>query len=132
MPETRLRGGFTLIELMVVIVILGGLIAIVGPNVVGSVDTADRRRAEAQMANFAHAVTQYYVEYRRLPASLDQLAEPDPKTGEPLLERIPKDPWHNDYGLRRLDGRRFEITCAGRDGVEGTDDDLVWPAVAEE
>src|SRR5438552_12835430 len=67
-PEAS-RRGFTLIELMVVIVILGMLVALVGPNVYHALVTGTKGTAEAQMSNIAGAIDQYMLEKRALPQS---------------------------------------------------------------
>ncbi len=123
--------GFTLVELMVVIVILGGLIAIVGPNVFKAISESDRGRAETQMAMFGNAIQMYYLRHRKLPSSLDELAEEDPKTGEAWLESIPNDPWGNAYELKSLGGKKYKLMSYGEDGQEGTDDDVKWPREEE-
>ena len=129
-PRRGLRG-FTLVELMVVIVILGGLIAIVGPNVFSALREAERSRAEAQMDIITQQVKQYYLRHRKLPTSLDQLTEEDPRTGEPLMEQIPDDPWGNPYEFKLLGNKKFQIVSAGEDGQEGTEDDVLWPKSEE-
>ena len=126
-PSRRRIHGFTLVELMVVIVILGGLIAIVGPNVFRALKESDISRAETQMKNFEGAVMAYYMRHRKLPTSLDVLTEEDPRTGEKYINKIPNDPWGNPYDFKVLSGKEYKIVSYGEDAQEGTEDDVVWP-----
>lgn len=126
------RGGFTLVELMVVIVILGGLIAIVGPNVFRALSESDVSRAKTQMANFGSAIGMYIVSNRKLPSTLDELTEVDEQTGEAFIDTIPLDPWGNAYELKPLGRRKFQIVSYGEDGQEGTEDDINWPENQQE
>jgi general secretion pathway protein G len=123
--------GFTLIELMVVIVILGSLVALVAPNVFNSERRAARRTATFQMDSFRRAIDLFALAHRRLPASLAELTQADPETGEPWMKAIPRDPWEGEYEYRVLyAGRReYLLRSDGEDRAPGTDDDVkVGPA----
>ena len=122
-----MQRGFTLIELMVTIVILGGLVGIVGLNVIGAQMNADRDTTRLQMASFGGAVKMWTVRHRNLPVRMEQLVETDPGTGEALLEALPPDPWGSPYEYERLSATRFRIISLGPDRILGTEDDLEWP-----
>ncbi|MFM8979348.1 MAG: type II secretion system protein, partial [Planctomycetia bacterium] len=83
-PDRTARG-FTLIELMVVIVILGGLIALVGPNVWRALFQANRDTAKMQMRNFGSAIDQYYTTHKKLPDSLQALTQTSERDPEPYI-----------------------------------------------
>ena len=125
----RARRGFTLIELMVVIVILGLLIGLVGKNVWNALFGATRDTAKMQMKNISGAIDLYKTRNRTLPKSLEELTQEDPNTKEPFIDKIPNDPWGQPYEYRITDERRnrFEIQCAGDDKQLGTEDDLYEP-----
>ncbi len=121
--------GFTLIELMVVIVILGLLMGVVVPNLFGQLDRATRETAIGQMRNIGGAIDFYQLDHQRLPKSLDELTEENVKTSEPYMKRIPRDPWDRAYDYRILDQKRrdYQLATSGRDREPGTDDDIVHP-----
>ena len=129
-PE-RGRGtrGFTLIELMVVIVILGMLVALVGPNVWHMLTSGTKGAANAQMSNIQSAIQQYVLENRSLPNTLDDLTQPSKVSNQPFMEKIPLDPWDQPYQYKKIDAARktFEIWSYGEDKNPDTDDDLRWP-----
>ena len=120
--------GFTLVEIMVVIVILGALAAIVVPNLSGILGKSERDIARMQMRQIGHAVEMYDLSHRQLPEDLATLTEPDPDTNQPLLREIPRDPWNSDYEYRRfITEHLYQLRCLGRDRQAETDDDLIHP-----
>ena len=118
--------GFSLAELMVVIVILGLLATIVVPNVVGYLFKANIAKAKADIATLEQAVTSWAVDNGgRYPESLDVLVQPD-EAGKTYLQgytSIPLDPWKNEYNYSQPDGRNFLITSFGKDGQPGGEGD---------
>lgn len=85
---------------------------------------AMQAKAEADTKVIAGAVRMYYVKNGALPANLGVLAEKDAR-GRNMLERLPQDPWSNDYKLDVGDQPRdFQILSAGPDGKFGTEDDI--------
>jgi general secretion pathway protein G len=122
--ESRAEAGFTLVEIMVVVVILGLLATLVVQNVMGASDTAREKKAQADVASIADAVRMYRVNHGKLPDSLDTLSQRDER-GRSELETLPKDPWDHDYILRQGDRpNEFEVISMGPDGSENTEDDI--------
>ena len=120
----RHEAGFTLVEIMVVIVILGLLATLVARNVVSSGDEARETKAKADVRMIADAVRGYRAKFGRMPEDLQTLATKDEK-GRSELEELPLDPWDNEYVLREGDRRgEFEVISYGVDGVENTEDDI--------
>lgn len=127
------RSGFTLIELMVVIAILGILAALVAPSIIGRKEDAMRASAKVQIRNLEQALKLFYVDNGFYPSTeqgLQALVE-KPAIGRiPVrwreggyLERssVPKDPWGNPfvYLSPGVHSRDFDIISYGADGQEG-------------
>ncbi len=134
-PKNRGRkAGFTLVELMVVLVILGLLAGLVGNKVVQYIARAKATTAQSQIKSFHNAVKTYYIDTGYYPEQLEDLiVEPAGVTGwdpEGYLEfgQIPLDPWGNEY-IYQFPGDRskFDIYSLGADGKdqgEGEDADI--------
>ena len=130
MKKTSQRpSGFTLMELLIVLVIIGLLAALVGPTLYQRIGPARESTARAQLENFATALDSYFVDLGRYPSTQDGLkalrAKPesaDKWNGPYLKKEIPNDPWGNQY-VYRAPGRSggYEIVSFGADGREGGD-----------
>jgi general secretion pathway protein G len=133
-----LRTGFTLLEVMIVVVILGILAALVVPKIISRPDEARVIAAKQDIASFAQALKLYRLDNLRYPSTeqgLQALVQkpvalplpPNWKTGG-YIERLPKDPWGNPYqylnpGLRgEIDV--FSLGADGAAGGEGNDADV--------
>lgn len=124
--HTAMRG-FTLLELLVVIVIIGLLAGYVGPRYFSQVGKSEVQVARAQIDALEKALDQYRLDTRRYPAVEDGLsalvARPanEPNWNGPYLKKgVPSDPWGHDY-VYKTPGQRgdFELVSYGRDGKPG-------------
>lgn len=116
--------GFTLVEIMVVIVILGLLATLVVPNIMAQSDKAKISKAETDCKMIAEQVRMYWVDNSRLPETLEDLVTKNDK-GDSYIEELPVDPWDTPYELLEGDTRRdFEVISCGPDQSEGTEDDI--------
>ena len=116
------RRGFTLVELLVVVAILGILGTIAIQNVTGHIAKTRITAAEAGVRALQEACTTYYIQRKKMPTSLDQLVEGD----DPVLEGgdgALYDPWDNKYEME-VKGKKVVIKSAGEDGQMGTEDDI--------
>ncbi|SDE94130.1 type II secretion system major pseudopilin GspG [Phytopseudomonas seleniipraecipitans] len=130
--------GFTLMEIMVVIFIMGLLIAVVAPSVLGSQDKAMKQKVMADLSTFEQALDMYRLDNLRFPSNEQGLAalvtkptvEPLPRSwrADGYIRRLPQDPWGNAYQYRSPgEHGRVDIYSLGADGVdggEGIDGDL--------
>ena len=118
----RNQKGMTLIEIMIVIAILGGLMALLAPRFLGQKDKANVGQAKIQMGQIANALSMYYNDCGKFPASLDNLVKQDANCAnwgpEPYLKKDQIDPWGNPY-VYELNGSEYSLKCLGKDGREG-------------
>ncbi|MEQ2007140.1 MAG: type II secretion system major pseudopilin GspG [Limisphaerales bacterium] len=127
--------GFTLVELLLVLVILGILAAIVVPHYGGKVEMAKVMAAKAQIATFKGALSAYEIDMGSYPKSGDGLRalieQPNDAQGwkGPYMDvdEVPVDPWKHAYAYVCPGVKHpvtYDLASAGPDGREGTDDDI--------
>ena len=122
--------GFTLIEVMVVVVIIGLLAAIVAPNLIGNIDRAAVTRARGDIRSIETALNLYRLDNFRYPTSdqgLNALVENPGETVAPnwkaYLNSLPSDPWNQPYQYAYPGTRgEFDVFSYGADGQEGGED----------
>ena len=122
-PQTARQQGFSLAELMVVIVIIGLLVTIVVPNVLQKLNVAQGGTAKATIAAISGALDEYAVANGgNYPESLEELVTPD-ENGYTYLKarRVPLDPWRQEFQYDPPSGseRRARVYTLGRDGSPG-------------
>ena len=128
--------GFTLIELMVVLVIIGVLAALIVPNVLDRADDARTTAARTDVANLMQALKLYKLDNQRYPTAEQGLkalvskptVNPVPPNWKPYLEKLPNDPWGRPYQYLNP-GVKGEIDVMsfgadGQSGGEGKDADI--------
>jgi general secretion pathway protein G len=116
------KKGFTLIELMVVVAILGVLGLVVATNIFPAIGKTKQTVARSNIEALKGAVQTYKLANNKIPETLDQLTEPDPKNmDEPYLEDADLlfDPWDFPYQYLVESRSKFEIKSLGADGLEG-------------
>ena len=124
----RKRSGFTLVELMVVIVIIGLLATVVAINVLPSQDRAMVGKAKADISVLEQAIETYRLDNLTFPDDLQALVSAPAGLVRPeryrqggYVRRLPEDPWGNPYQYRRpsAHGGQFDVFSLGADGREG-------------
>jgi general secretion pathway protein G len=134
--NSRLRRGFTLIELMVVLVIIGIMAALIVPNVLERADDARVTAARTDIGNLVQALKLYKLDNLRYPSAAQGLqalvvkpsVDPVPGNWKPYLDKLPNDPWGNAYKYLNP-GVKGEIDVMsfgadGKPGGEGKDADI--------
>jgi len=118
--------GFSLIELLIVMVIMGLLAALVGPRMFGKVGKSKQNAARSQMALFETALDTYRLDVGKYPSTEQGLKalrtkpSDDEKWDGPYLPKaVPKDPWGHPYVYRRTDNGEVEMISLGANGTEG-------------
>jgi general secretion pathway protein G len=126
--KIRDNKGMTLLEIMIVLVILGGLIAILATSVRGSLKKAKMRQAKIQIAEYGKALDLYYQDCNNYPSAEDGGLEAlmkapasCPNWGpDPYLKKLNKDPWSGDF-IYESTGNAYTLKSLGADHREGGD-----------
>ena len=127
--ENRTHRGFTLIEIMVVVVIIGLLATLVGPRVWNMFGFGQISIAETKCKEYYDNAKTWRMIKKEYPNDLVDMEAPL-RPGEDNFIRVEDDPWGNPYTLE-IEGRKIRVWCRGPDGSEGTEDDLVYPPLEE-
>lgn len=134
--SVRPARGFTLIEILVVLVIIGVLAALIAPNVLDRASEAKVTAARTDVSNLVQALKLYKLDNQRYPSAdqgLDALVRKPtagtvPGNWKPYLDKLPKDPWNNSYQYANpgLHGEIdvFSFGADGKAGGEGNDADV--------
>ena len=129
--QRKARQGFTLVELMVVIVIIGLLATVVAINVLPTQDKAMIGKARADISTLEQAIETYRLDNLTFPdaqSGLQALTSPPAGLARPeryreggYIRRLPEDPWGAPYQYRRpsANGGQFDVFSFGADGKEG-------------
>ncbi|CCD95853.1 putative General secretion pathway protein G precursor (PilD-dependent protein pddA) [Bradyrhizobium sp. ORS 375] len=122
------QSGFTLVEMLVVIAIIGMIMGLIGPRVLSSLNESRVKTARIQIQSFSSALDLFYLDTGRYPTSSEGLAalvrpaSTIPGWAGPYLKggNVPSDPWSHPY-VYRAPGQRvpYEIVSYGSDGQEG-------------
>lgn len=129
------QAGFTLLEVMVVIVILGILASLVVPNLMGNKDKADAQKVVSDITALESALDMYRLDNNRYPSNeqgLEALVIKPTLTPVPrnypdggYIRRLPQDPWGNDYQYRQPGKHgKVDVWSNGLDGEPDTEDDI--------
>jgi len=120
------KGGFTLIELILVTVIIGILAGMVTLTFAGRAEEARIKAAKGDIASYNTAIDLYALDHNdKLPQTLQDLV-----AKRKYVKDINKDPWGNEY-IYKPTGATYSVVSSGPDGAPGTEDDVTQTSVHE-
>lgn len=125
------KKGFTLVEIMIVLAILGSIFALLAGRFAGTRDKAKVKEAGIQMGQISNSLSQYSLDCNQYPATLDGLKKADDCKNwgpSPYYQGKLEDPWGNPYQYEKS-GSDFVLKSFGRDkkeGGSGFEKDITW------
>ncbi len=125
-PPTRQPAGFTLIEIMVVVAIIGLLMTLIAPNVYNYLRKSQVVASKGKMQNLKMPIEEYRRDNGKLPDSLDVLLEVSERNmNESYVESEDdlNDAWGNRMQYEKLSNQKYDLISLGADGVEGGEAD---------
>ena len=125
--EKTLKEGFTLVELLLVVAILGILATVVVVNFTGKQADAMIQATRGSIANIGVAIDMYEVDTGRLPPGLDALIKSagEPNWNGPYIRgKVPVDAWGIDFQYSSQNSKSYEVRSAGPDKTPGNEDDI--------
>lgn len=130
--KSKIQSGFTLVEMLLVVTIIGILAALVIPKIANRSEQARQTAAFADIhGGIKSALDQYNVDVGTYPKSLQDLITPPSNAKNwhgPYLDKLPVDPWQNPYVYYypgKHTANSYDLLSVGPDGKEGTEDDIV-------
>jgi general secretion pathway protein G len=133
--ERRGEAGFTLVEMLVVLAIIGLIVGLVGPRVLGYLSDSKIKTARIQIDSFASALDLFYLDNGRYPTSSEGMTALMQKPANasawngPYLKgaTVPNDPWGHPYVYHSPSQHGpYDIVSLGPDGREGADNVTSW------
>ena len=118
--------GFTLLEILVILTLIGILMSFIAPQLLSHPDKARKLEVSAELKTIKNALHMYYLDHQEFPVAasgLDVLAKGDAQ-GNVYLADQPIDPWGLPYELRELSSGELLVVSAGVDKQFGTEDDV--------
>jgi general secretion pathway protein G len=126
----RSQQGFTLIEILIVVAIIGLIATLIAPNLIGRFERSKEEITKAQIEMLSSATMSFMLDLSRFPNTLDELINStDPKWRGPYLSKrsLPKDPWGRDYQYKCPgDHGPFDLYSLGPEGALGDKSITNW------
>lgn len=124
--------GMSLLEVMVVLVLIGLVASMVSVAVMNQLEKGEMDTARSQAFEIGKSIELYKLQQGSYPTTAQGLnALTSPPKGKPFMERVPKDPWGEDYVFvipGQKNPSKFDVRSKGPDRQEGTEDDIGnWP-----
>ncbi len=130
--KSAIKQGFSLLELLIVIAIMGLIVSLVAPEMFSKLDSSKQKTALAQMKMLQTSIDTYRLDVGDFPASLDELMKSSKKgwDGPYLPKEVPVDPWGNPYVIVKPgeNNQPYQLMSYGADGKKGgtdLDEDIV-------